>query len=103
MIVGLFSRKPRDPDVQAAYDQAYKEERIKVAAERGAAKAREKPFYQKLGGAVGGIGKGLLSVGGDIAGPAPKRHRQSGGDMLEFFMGSSDKPKRRVKKRRRRR
>jgi hypothetical protein len=48
----FFKKEPLDPDVEAAYDKAYKEERLLVAAQRGkeaAHKPAKKPFYRKLG------------------------------------------------------
>lgn len=90
-----FKHKPVDPEVKEAYDQAYKEERIKQATERGRQAAQRKPFYQQLGGAMTGLGKGLMTEF------KPRKGGKGAGDPLAFFMGS-EKPKRRARRKRRR-
>lgn len=58
-------REPEDPDVKAAYEKAYKEEKILAAIERGKAdahKPRSKPFYQKLGDVAINITKDMANV-----------------------------------------
>jgi hypothetical protein len=87
--MGLFHRKPVDPEVKAAYEQAYRKRRVELATERGKAKAEEKPFYQKLGGAAQGMFKNM--------GGKPK------GDPFGFFLGRKAAPKRKRKRSKRRR
>lgn len=61
----LWKRRQPDPEVQAAYDKAYKEESILAAAERGKADAHKlpaKPFYQKLGDVAVNISKDMAGI-----------------------------------------
>jgi len=78
-----FKRKPKDPEIQAAYEKAYKEERITQATIKGKAdaqaKANQKPFYQKLGGAATGLMKGITQ-------PSRKKGRNLD-DMMTFMIG----------------
>lgn len=98
--MGIFKRKPVDPEIQAAYDKAYREERIKLAEERGRAAGKNppKPFYKKVTGAVSTVGKAVIS---EVGKPAPKG-RKPKGDVYGFFFGENDAPKRRVKHKKRR-
>ncbi len=88
MTMGLFKRKPVDPEVQAAYDKAYREERIKLAEERGRAAGRNppKPFYQKLAGVGKTVGKAVVR---EIGKPSPRSMKPKG-DPFAFIIGGEE-------------
>lgn len=81
--MGLFKRKPKDPDIEAAYQKAYKQERIKVATAKGIRDANRKPFLAQLGGVLSTFEK------------QSKSPRVRNPDPFAMFFGDPDKPRRR--------
>lgn len=96
--MGLFKRKPQDPEIERVYkdtyQKTYREERLKRVEERAKkaakAKANAKPFYQKLMGLGDAVAK-------DLSGSGKKKGR-SGVSMLEE-MAFGTEPKRKRKRR----
>jgi hypothetical protein len=85
-MVKWFKNKPLDPEVEAAYDKAYKEERIKYAQEKArvdAHKPTHQPFFRRLGDVAVNIGKDIGQIRlsdqfyeeANIFNPAPKPKR----------------------------